>query len=74
MGWVGQNLWEKQVVSAALWQDSTAIPSNCFVGAYPHSLTHLSIQCLLYTSSCCKHWGYSMSKTDQPLPFQSCSL
>lgn len=39
-----------------------------------HSLALLFTEHLLWTSSYCRHWGYSMSKTDQPLPSWSCSL
>lgn len=69
----GQNIWEGQAISGQLF-GKTPIQLFCrSLSPFTHSLVPLFIECLLCVSPCCRHWGCSMNKTDQPLPSKSCS-
>lgn len=63
-------MWEEQAVNRQLFVRLPASHPTTPQELNPlaHSLIHLLIECLLYVDPCYRHWGYSVSKTDQLLP------
>lgn len=67
----GQNIWEGQATSGQLFSKTPIQLFHRSLSPFAHSLVLLFIECLLCVSPCCRHWGCSMNKTDQPLPSKS---